>query len=707
MNKAERLEKLKNIMYAKSIAVIGASIKKGTVGNELIKRLIEFGYKGKIYPVNIKYDEIEGIPAYASVLDIKQNVDLAVIAVPSKVVLDVIKECHSANISGIVLISSGFKELNSEGLAMEKEISDFIKKNNMMLIGPNCLGILNTCPNLRLNACFAPVNPIAGKIGLATQSGALASGIINILPQIKLGLRQMISIGNQADVNILDIIEFWENDDNIEQILLYIESIPDNQKFREICERVNRIKPIIVIKSGRTETGTRAAASHTGALAGDDVLVEAMLSGAGVIREKYLRDMFETAQVFSHCVLPKNENLAILTNAGGPGVLATDTAGDFNIKMAELSEGTKSKLRKVLPPQAGVNNPLDVIASATREQYTNAAEILLDADEVGVLLVIYLYITTQNDVEIIQDLENLKKKYPDKPIISVFMTTADFPERLKKVVKDCTIPIFNFEIEAVHGLKKLLDRKHFLTEANMETPKFEVDKNLVKNILNDCKEKKVKQISTLPSLKIFDAYGIPLAKYAPANTFEEASKIAEKIGYPVVLKISSDTITHKTDVGGVVTNIKDEKELKTEWDALLNRMKEINQIEGLECVIVMKQIIGSGREFVAGIASREDSHLAMFGLGGVFLEVLKEVEFSSCPLSAYNAKKLVTQTKALKMMGNVRGYKSVSLSKMQEVLLRLSQMVSDFEEIKEIDVNPIMATKDGEMFAVDARIILK
>jgi acetyl coenzyme A synthetase (ADP forming)-like protein len=707
MDKSERLEKLRNIMYAKSVAVIGASVKKGTVGNELILRLMDFGYKGKIYPVNMKYDEIESITAYASVLDIKQNVDLAVIAVPSRAVLDVIKECHSANIKGIVLISSGFKELNAEGLTMEEEISDFIKKNDMMLIGPNCLGILNTCPNLRLNACFAPVNPLPGKIGLATQSGALASGIINILPRIKLGLRQMISIGNQADVNIIDIIEFWKNDNNIEQILLYIESIPDNQKFKEVCERVNKTKPIIVIKSGRTETGTRAAASHTGALAGDDILIEAMLSGAGVIREKYLRDMFETAQVFSHCVLPKNENLAILTNAGGPGVLATDTAGDFDITMAKFSEQTKSKLREVLPPQAGINNPLDVIASATREQYTKAAEILLDADEVGVLLVIYLYITTQNDVEIIQDLENLKKKYTNKPIISVFMTTIDFPERLKQVVKDCTIPIFDFEIEAVHSLKRLLDRKHFLSEVNAETPKFEVDKNLVENILKTCKENNIKQISTLPSLKIFDAYGIPLAEYGTANTFEEASQIAQKIGYPIVLKISSPEITHKTDVGGVVTNINNEDELKIEWDALIVRMKKIKKFDSLECVVVMKQIIGSGREFVAGIASREDQHLAMFGLGGVFLEILKEVEFRPCPLSAYNAKKLITQTKALKMMGNVRGYKSVNLEKMKEILLRLSQMVSDFREIKEIDLNPIMATKDGEVFAVDARIILK
>ena len=275
-------------MYAQSIAVIGASNKKGTVGNEIMLRLKEFGFTGKIYPVNMKYETVENLPAYASVVDIKQSVDIAVIAIPNIKVLNVLEECNQAGIKGIIIISSGFKETGLEGIKLEEDLIKKVKEYDITLIGPNCLGIINSAPEIRLNASFAPENPIAGKIGLATQSGALASGIINILPQIKIGLGQMISLGNQADINIIDVIELWENDDNIGLILVYIESIPDIKRFKEVVERVNKIKPIIIIKSGRTLIGTRAAASHTGSLAGDDALADALFSSADFIREKYL-----------------------------------------------------------------------------------------------------------------------------------------------------------------------------------------------------------------------------------------------------------------------------------------------------------------------------------------------------------------------------------------------------------------------------------
>ncbi|MDD3397292.1 MAG: acetate--CoA ligase family protein [Clostridia bacterium] len=703
---SKRIENLRKIMYARSVAVIGASNKKGTVGNEIILRLKEFGFKGKIYPVNLKYESVEDITAFASVIDIKKDVDVAVIAIPNINVLSAIEECHKANINGVIIISSGFKEIGAEGLKLEQDIIKTIKKYEMTLIGPNCLGVINSSPNVNFNACFAPENPVAGKIGLATQSGALASGIINILPQIRVGLGQMISLGNQADINVLDVIELWEHDDNINQILIYIESIPDSKRFKEICARVNKVKPILVIKSGRSSIGTKAAASHTGSLAGDDTLADALLSSAGVIREKYLREMFITAQVFNNCNLPKNEKLAIITNAGGPGVMATDTASEYNIELAELSDATKQTLKQFLPPQAGINNPLDVIASATHEQYTKAVDTVLSDSNVGMLMVIYLYITEQNDTGIIEDLEELKNKYLDKPIVAVFMTTTDFPIRLKKIIKNCTIPIFSYAVDAMHGISRLLERKHSLCVERNETPEIKVDEKAVKNILEQYKKSGIKQISTYSSLKIFEYYNIPVAKFEPAYTFKDAEKIAEKIGYPVVLKISSKTISHKTEVGGVVTNIRNKNELQNEWNALFNRLEKLNEIENLECVIVMKQI-NSKREFVAGIVNKQGENVAMFGVGGIFLEVLKEVAFSACPLSAYNAENLIKKTKAFNMLKEVRGFKPADLTKMRNILLSLSQMVEENSEINEIDINPIMVSSEGEIFTVDARIVLK
>lgn len=702
---SKRIENLRKIMYARSVAVIGASNKKGTVGNEIVLRLKEFGFKGQIYPINKKYEIIEDIPAFASVLDIKKDVDVAVIAIPNVSVLSAVEECNKANIKGIIIISSGFKETGAEGLKLEKEILDRIQKNEMTLIGPNCLGVINSAPEVNLNACFAPENPVPGKIGLATQSGALASGIINILPQIRVGLGQMISLGNQADINVLDVIELWEKDDNINQILLYIESIPDNKKFKEICARVNKVKPVIVIKSGRSSIGTKAAASHTGSLAGDDTLVDALLASAGVIREKYLREMFITAQVFNNCDMPSNENLAIITNAGGPGVMATDTASEYKIQLAELSEATKQKLKQFLPPQAGINNPLDVIASATREQYTKAVETLLEDANVGMLLVIYLYITEQNDTGIIEDLERMKKRFPNKPIVAVFMTTTDFSRRLKLIVEKCSIPIFSYAIDAMHGINRLLERKHTLETVKNDTLKIKVDKSAVKEILKQYENNENKQISTFSSLKIFDLYNIPVASYAPAYTLQDTEKIAEKIGYPVVLKISSKTISHKTEVGGVITNIQNKKELQNEWSALFNRLEKLNETKNLECVIVMKQI-SSKREFVAGIVNKQGENVAMFGVGGIFLEIIKEVAFRACPLTAFDAESLIKQTKAVEMLKAVRGFKAADLTKMSNILLALSQMVEENSEIKEIDVNPIMVSADGEIFAVDARIVL-
>ena len=719
-----KIKLLNNLLYPKNIAVIGASNKKSSVGNEIILRLKSFGFKGKIFPINLKEKSIENIPCYDSVLKVKEKIDLAIIAIPADKVLDIIDECAKAKIKSIVVISSGFKEVGEQGQQLEKKLLNKIKQNNMILVGPNCLGVINSCDKIKMNASFAPLNPLSGNIGFASQSGALGSGFINILPQINLGLGQFVSLGNGADITAVDLIEFWENDKNIDLIILYLESISDLQKFKTVCSRVSLKKPIIVIKSGRSSVGAKATASHTGSLAGDDVTISAVLNSCGVIRELNLRDFVSTARIFATTNIPKGEKLAILTNAGGPGILASDCAEDENLQLASLTSTTKEKLRLILSQQASINNPLDVVASASLEQIVNSADILLKSDEVDILFVIYLYITGQNDVPLTIELEKLKLKYPNKTIVGMYMTTNDFTQRLQETKKTNTlitenknyikkeIPIFNFVVDAIHGIKRLVERKRYLDEQKEDFDKYKFklsveQKNQIKNILDNAKNKNVKTLSTFDSLNIFSLLNLPVVKYEFVKNLHEAKKVAKKITYPVTIKISSDLISHKTDVGGVVTNIKNEKELIQEWNFLLKHLQKIDLLSKINGFIIMKNIQNAKREFVAGIATKPNiGKVAMFGIGGIFIETLKEVAFSPCPLNHIEVRHLINNSKASLLLGNVRDNKEVNKSYLEDILLKFSYLCETFKNIQELDANPIMVDKNGDIFIVDARIVI-
>ena len=696
---------LTKMMHPKSVAIIGASPKPDSVGNELVKRAVEARFNGQIFAINPKYTEIEGVPCYPSVANVPSPIDVAIIATPAPTVLDVIKECASVKISNVVIISSGFKETGSEGQALEQAIADFANANGINVIGPNCLGILNNAPDVRFDGCFAPIQAVSGNIGFATQSGALASGIINLLPTLKIGLAQMVSLGNQCQINALDIMEMWEQDDKIKQILMYIESIPDPVKFREVASRVSRKKPILIIKSGRSARGAKASVSHTGSLAGDDTTAMGLFASSGVIRELYLRDLFNTAQVFSKCELPKGDKLAIVTNAGGPGIMATDTANDYSIPLADLTDKTKEKLRAVLPPQASINNPVDVIASATAEQYEQATSILLDAKEVDILLVIYLYIAGKNDIKISKALEALKKKHPSKPIVSVFMTTPEFDSDVVKEIPDFDIPTFRFVVDAVHGIARLVERKNYLDKKPQPAPNLRVNRERASEILASARAQGIKQLTTMQSLQIFDAYGLPLPKFGIAQTLKDARDIASQISYPVVLKLSSKTVTHKSDIGGVITNIKSDEELAFWWNRLVDRLNKANLVETLDGIVVMQQVTGANRELVAGVVKKNGVHQMMFGLGGIFVEALKEVTFRPCPLTPQDAVDMLNATKAKNIMGFVRGGMATDPKIAEETLLRLSQLVTDFPEISEIDANPLMIDDKGRLLVVDARIV--
>lgn len=697
-----KIDDLKKMMFAKSIAVVGASNKQGSVGNEVMLRLIQGGYKGKLFPVNLKEEKIEEIDCFKSVVDITEKVDLAVIAVPSKIVPSIIDECHKKKIKNIVIISAGFKEIGGEGVELEKTIKEKIVKYKMTAVGPNCMGIFNA--ENKMNASFNPTNIPKGKIGFASQSGALIAGLIHILKGRNCGFSQVVSLGNQCDVDVLDLIEFWENDKNTSVIMLYIETISNPIRFREVCSRVSKKKPIVMIKAGRSEVGSQATMSHTGSLAGDDVSAGALIESSGVIREIYIRDFINTCELFSKINLPQGDKIAVLTNAGGPGIIAVDTISDCKLNLAKLSEKTKENLKSVNLPQASVKNPVDIIASATVENYVNSAKILLESNEVDILVVIYLYITLKQDNELALELQKLQEKYPNKTIVGIYQTTEEFFTNYPSL--NISVPIYHYIADVIYSLKNIIKFQKNKKITEIENKKIKINKNKIQKIIKENKKENVQTLSTVQSLKIFDAYKLPLADYSVVKSLDEVLKEANKIGYPVVLKISNKKVSHKTDIGGVITNIQNEKELKIEWKKLTATIKKLGLEESTDGIVVMKQVKSSGREFAMGIIKKSTGHFAMFGLGGIFVEQLNEVMFRPCPLCDNDISDLINNTKATKLLGAVRGMPEVDKLKLKKALFALSQIVEDFPEIKEIDANPLMVDTNGNIVCVDARFVV-
>lgn len=694
---------LDKIMRPRSIAVIGASTKEHTIGSDIMKRLLEYGYTGKIYPINPKDSEIHGLKAYQSVLDVADDIDMALIVINAKYVLSVIDQCHQKGVKGVVVISAGFKETGSAGAELEKQLAAKIHKYGMTLVGPNCLGVVNTDPAVHLDACFAESLPARGDIGFVSQSGALGGGILNILKDLNLGFAQFISIGNQADVNADSAIEYWENVDDVRQILLYMESIADPKKFRKLATSTTKKKPILALKAGRSAAGASAASSHTGSLAGADKAADALLKQSGVIREFTLQNLFNTAKVFSHCPLPKGDRVAIVTNSGGPGIMATDTVVECGMQMAELSDATKEKLRSFLPAAASVKNPVDMIASAPLDHYQQTLETVLSDDGVDMVIVIYLPFLGLKDIDVAKAVMDIKAQHPNKPIVGVFMTKNEFFAKLSDM--EVNVPFFMFAEEAVMGLNRLNQQRKWIERPITSPMRFDVDAEKAAKIFSDAAAENRKQLTTGESLQVLSAYGIRVCKDGEAKNADEAVALAEEIGYPVVMKLNSKKISHKTDVGGVRVGIKDAEQLRAEYADLVAKLEAKGLMEGFEGVIV-QEMVKSDREMVCGCAKDPQyGPMMMFGLGGVFVEVMKDVTFRLAPLTPEDANDMITSVKAYKLLQGARGAIPAQIDKVEETLMRLSQLVEDYPSIEELDINPLMISdKNGEPIAVDGRI---
>src|SRR5574344_2083153 len=696
-------EQLDKIMRPKAIAVVGASTKEHTIGSDIMKRLRDYKFNGDIYPVNPKGGVIEGFKAYTNINEIPGDVDLAIIVIARKFVLGAIEDCNKKGTKGICIISAGFKEAGAEGAAAEKELVAKLEEYGMRCVGPNCLGVVNTAPDIRMDGCFAESLPERGHIGFVSQSGALGGGILNILKDLNLGFAQFISIGNQADVNAETALEYWENDEDVEQILLYMESIQNPANFRKLASRISKKKPVLALKAGRSAAGASAASSHTGSLAGADKAANALLQQSGVIREYSLKNLFATAKVFANCPIPKGDRVAIITNSGGPGIMATDAICEHGMKMAQITDATKEKLRSFLPSAASVKNPIDMIASAPIEHYKQTLESVIADENVDMIITIYLPFLGLKDIDVAQALMEIKAEHPEKPVIGVFMTKSEFFTKLSNM--NVNMPFFMYSEEAADGLNRLNQQRLWMERPEGKVPVYDVNYEKAKQIIKQSISDGRAQLTTRESIDVLDAYGIRVCKSGFATNEEEVASIGNSIGYPVVMKMTSKTTSHKTDVGGVRVNIQSEEQLRSEYKDLIAKLTEKGLLDGLEGVIIQEMVKGS-REMVCGIATDPQyGPMMMFGLGGVFIEVMKDVTFRIAPLTDVDAMDMIKSVKAYKLLEGARGTTPAQMEQIQETLLRLSQLVHDFSFIDELDINPLLISeKTGEGIAVDGRI---
>lgn len=697
------------IFNPKSIALIGASDRPNSVGRTLFENLINSSYKGKIYPVNPKKQNILGHKCYSSITDIEENIDLAVIAIPASSVPEIILQCQKQNIYGAIIISAGFKEIGPSGEKLEKEILQ--NKGKLRIIGPNCLGIMN--PYQGMNATFAADMALKGNIAFISQSGALCTAVLDWSLREKIGFSAFVSIGSMIDVNWGDLITFFGNDPNTKSILMYVENISDPRGFLSAVREVVLTKPIILIKAGRTIESSKAAKSHTGALTGSDEVLNAALKRVGVLRVETIETLFAMAEVFSKQPLTKGPNLAIVTNAGGPSVIATDALIINNGKLAALQDKTYDKLNKFLPAAWSHSNPIDILGDASADlYYQTLKEIEKDPNVDGILVILTpQFMTDPTGVaNKIKEFANI-----NKPIFASWMGAKSVEEGINVLV-EASIPTFEYPDLACSAFAHMWSYKHNLASlyetakvySELETEEAIKQKyETISNIISNARKENRTLLDEFESKQILETFNIPIVQTAVANNEMQAVSFAQKIGFPVVLKLYSKTITHKTDVGGVILNLMSKEAVKEAFSKIKQSLKNLGKEKDFEGVTVQKMIkIEDGFELILGSAVDEQfGPVILFGTGGKLVEVYKDRALALPPLTLNLAKKLIESTKVYEALKGIRGFKSVNLSHLEKILVNFSDLIARYPEIKECDINPLLASSD-QIIALDARIIL-
>ena len=700
---------LDKIFNPQNVAIIGASEVEGSVGYAIAKNFTQLGYVGKVYFVNIRTPEILGVKTYKTVDQIPEPVDLAIIATPAKTVPDVMEECGRAQVKGVIIISAGFKETGLEGKALEDKILEIAKKHSIRVIGPNCIGIIR--PKINLNATFMDRMPKPGNIAFLSQSGALGSAILDWAIHENIGFSNFVSVGSMIDVDFGDLIDYFGSDPKTKSILMYIEGITEARKFMSAARHFARTKPIIVVKSGKFAESSKAVASHTGSFSGEDDVYDAAFKRAGIIRVEEIADLFNAAEVLGTQPLPKGPRLAVITNAGGPGVMATDALIAQGGKLANLSEKTMDTLNGVLPSFWSKGNPIDVLGDAGADRYEAAVEACLNDDAIDGVLIIFTQQAGSEPVEIAKGIVELVrgKSYQNKTILTSFMG-FDSVQEANNIFNANNIPTYSTPEQAIKTYMYMYNYQRNL-ELLYETPEeLPVDasppKRSIMAILRNASLENREALTESETTKVLKYYNFPVVKTVVANNVEEAVTLAQEIGFPVVLKILSPQIVHKSDAGGVILNVNSPSEVREAFEVLIQRANAYNPNAQINGVIVQPMIEKNGYELIIG--GKTDpvfGPVILFGMGGVGVELFKDYSIGLPPLNTTLLRRMMEETKVYQLLKGYRNTPPVDLKRLEEIILLFSQLLIDFPQIKEIGINPLLVN-EKDACILDATIVI-
>ena len=687
----------------RSVAVVGAAREPGKLGYDVLNNVLQYGFRGQVYPINPKATDILGLHCYPTVLDVPGPVDLAVIVVPNRFVLDVIEQCGRKGVKGAIIISAGFKEAGLEGVKLDRQVVASAKHYGLRIVGPNCLGVIDTVQSL--NASFAAGMPPRGTIAFMSQSGALCTAVLDWALANHIGFSYFVSLGNKSDVDEVDLMEAWDGDSNSRVMIAYVEGLRDGRRFMDVARRVTRRTPVIAVKSGNTEAGSRAVSSHTGSLAGSNRAYDAALRQSGVLRAPSIQDLFDWAIAFASQPVLRGNRIAIVTNAGGPAIMATDALETLGLKLASLKGETIERLQSALPAAANCFNPIDVLGDALADRYALAIEAAFqDSGVDGVMVILTPQVMTRIE-ETARELARISKQY-DKPVVGCFMGQEKVTPGVHILTAE-SVPNYPFPERAAGALHAMMEYRKWLERPEQQITSFDVDRDAVKATFARVREDGRNTLGDAEARAIAQAYGLRVPKSMLAANSDEAVRFAEEIGYPVVMKIASPDILHKSDIGGIKVGVTGAGNVRDAFDLLVYRatryMPEA-QIWGVQ----IQEMVTGAKEIIIGM-SRDPQFgpMLMFGLGGIYVEVLKDVTFRIAPLSRQEAQEMVSEIRSYHLLQGIRGERPSDTDAIVDCILRISQLVTDFPEIVELDVNPLLVREAGAgAVAVDMRLVL-
>ncbi|MBN1655462.1 MAG: acetate--CoA ligase family protein [Deltaproteobacteria bacterium] len=703
------MKNIQSIMSPKSVAVVGATNRPGSVGHAVFNNILTGGYTGVLYPVNPSQRSVNSVKAYPSLGEIPDDVDMAVIIVPAPLVKKVMEEAADKKVGGVVVITAGFKEVGGKGVDLEEELKTLVRDYGIRMVGPNCLGVISTNREVRMNASFAGQMPRAGNIAFISQSGAVCAAVLDFAKGRNIGFSRFVSFGNKADVSEIDLLRYLKDDPDTDVICMYLEDISNGREFIELCREITWIakKPTFAIKSGRSPEGAKAAASHTGSLAGSDMAYDAIFFQSGVQRVEDIEELFHFALAFSKQPAPKGDRIAIVTNAGGPGIMATDAAIRYGLSLAKLSPETEKKLKVHLPATASLRNPVDIIGDARHERYEAAIRLVLEDQNVDGAIVILTPVA-------LTDILNTARIVPmvaegiDKPVLCSFMGIVDVSEGVR-YLEDHGIPNYAFPEEAVRAMWSMVKFGRIMQLPRREVRRVAADRETASQLIEaKLKDDEQVMLAQLEANEILQCYGFPTLKNRLVTHSAEIEEATRAVGPPVAMKIMSRDIVHKFDAGGVKLKIQNAEAARVAFDEIINNAKAYNPRAKIDGVL-MEKMARRGIEVILG-ATRDPRFgpICMFGLGGTFVEAIKDVSFRLAPMWEISAEIMIESIKAYKILQGVRGAPAADIAAIKDCILRLSQLAANHPEIKELDINPLIVYPEGEGCVVaDSRILLK